>query len=543
MFGSGKKGFFSPFSEVAVWAALLCLTLNAFGATGDEGLRADLPPGGELRIENGQGGVSVEVWGEKYVSVAAKIEGAPPARSPVVIERTERLLSVGVLRDVTMGSPARVDLTLRIPDRARAQVITTGGAINIHGAPAVLSALTVSGDIRAEFTRSSGVTLRAQTSRGAITSAFAGTAPVVSEGTHVFKIGDGGRLMTLRSGSGRIMLVPSGAPGDGASTEEARRPPTLIGTPKNGPGAGVPASASTGPQEVDESEVIRVDTELVTTSVSVVDRSTSRGLAGLTQSDFKLYEDGVEQQVAHFDSSAAPFNLFLLIDLSGSTREVVNLIRGAALRFVDAARPSDRIAVITFADTPVIVSRLTNDRDALHRRINAIEQPHGSTKLYDSLAFTMGRVLKDSGDSRRNAIVLMSDGLDSSLPNAGGEGSKLSYKELLGRVREFDGVLYTLWLNTEYESLSPLDVQPETFDAAHDRMKELAEAGGGMFYEVEELQDLAGAYERVVADLGTVYSLTYRPTNKLRDGKWRTIRVAVARPNAVARGKRGYYAN
>ncbi len=543
MFGLGKKGFFSTFSDVAVWAALLCLTLNAFGATGDEGLRADLPPGGELRIENGQGGVSVEVWGEKYVSVAAKIEGATPSRSPVVIERTERLLSVGVLRDVTMGSPGRVDLTLHIPERARAQVITTGGAIDIHGAPAVLAALTVSGDIRAEFTQSSGVTLRAQTSRGAITSAFAGTAPVVSEGTHVFKIGDGGRLMTLRSESGRIMLVPSGAPGGGASTEETRRPPTLIGTPKNGPGAGVPASASTGPQEVDESDVIRVDTELVTTSVSVVDRGTNRGLAGLTQSDFKLYEDGVEQQVAHFDSSAAPFNLFLLIDLSGSTREVVNLIRGAALRFVDAARPSDRIAVITFAGTPVLVSRLTNDRDALHRRINAIEQPHGSTKLYDSLAFTMGRVLKDSGDSRRNAIVLMSDGLDSSLPNAGGEGSKLSYKELLGRVREFDGVLYTLWLNTEYESLSPLDVQPETFDAAYDRMKELAEAGGGMFYEVEELQDLAGAYERVVADLGTVYSLTYRPANKLRDGKWRTIRVAVARPNAVARGKRGYNAN
>ena len=114
---------------------------------------------------------------------------------------------------------------------------------------------------------------------------------------------------------------------------------------------------------------------------------------------------------------------------------------------------------------------------------------------------------------------------------------------MLSQVREFDGVLYTLWLDTTYEPLSDLDIQDETFDLAYDRMKEVAEAGGGVFYEVEKLEDLADAYERVVADLGTVYSLSYRPTNKGRDGKWRAIRVAVARPNAVARGKRGYYAN
>jgi hypothetical protein len=74
-------------------------------------------------------------------------------------------------------------------------------------------------------------------------------------------------------------------------------------------------------------------------------------------------------------------------------------------------------------------------------------------------------------------------------------------------------------------------------------MKEMADTGGGVFYEVERLDDLAGAYERVVADLGTVYSLAYRPSNKTRNGKWRTIKVDVARPSAVARGKRGYYAN
>jgi VWFA-related protein len=131
------------------------------------------------------------------------------------------------------------------------------------------------------------------------------------------------------------------------------------------------------------------------------------------------------------------------------------------------------------------------------------------------------------------------------MPNVTGEGSVLDYNEIVRRVREFDGVLYTLWIDTEteYSSLSPLDVQPETFDLAHDQLEQLADAGGGLFYEVEKLEDLADAYERVVADLGTVYSLSYRPTNRVRDGKWRAIRVSVARPNAVARGKRGYYAN
>src|SRR4029078_648308 len=114
---------------------------------------------------------------------------------------------------------------------------------------------------------------------------------------------------------------------------------------------------------------------------------------------------------------------------------------------------------------------------------------------------------------------------------------------MIRRAKEFDGVLYSIWTDTQfYEPLSPLDIQQETFDLAHDQMKELADAGGGAFYECEKLQDLAGAYHGVVADLGTLYPLAYRPTNKIRDGAWRAIRVTVTRTNTIARGKRGYFA-
>ena len=319
-------------------------------------------------------------------------------------------------------------------------------------------------------------------------------------------------------------------------------PPKLIGVENAKPPAGTPGEKAEN-VEISEGDVIRVDSQLVTLNVSVIDRSTSRGLAGLVQSDFQLFEDGQEQRIVQFDSSSAPFDLVLLIDLSGSTKEVVKLIRAAALRFVNAARPADRIAVITFAGSSSIVSGLTADRDLLRQRIETIDTARGDTKLYDAINFTMSQIKKDANNARRAAIVVMSDGLDGTIPGISGQvGSQNSYQETLRNVQEFDGVLYTLWLNTEYEAMSPLDTQPEAFDMGHDRMKEMAETGGGVFYPVERLNDLAGAYEQVVADLGTVYSLAYRPSNSARDGHWRAIRIGISRSNAVARGKRGYYA-
>lgn len=343
---------------------------------------------------------------------------------------------------------------------------------------------------------------------------------------------------------GEIKIAEPAKQAEPEQPAEPAKQPQLIGVDNTKRPAGTPATESDN-AEISEGDVIRVDSQLVTLNISVIDRSTNRGLMGLGQSDFRLTEDGQEQRILQFESASAPFDMVLLIDLSGSTREVVKLIRAAALRFVQAARPNDRIAVITFAGAPTIVSELTADRELLRQRIETIDTARGDTKLYDATNFAMNEVLKQSKNSRRTAIVLMSDGLDGTIPGISGQqGSvKYSYPETLRNIQEFDGVLYTLWLNTEYEAMSPLDTQPEAFDMGHDRMKEMADAGGGIFYQVERLADLAGAYEQVVADLGTVYSLAYRPTNNARDGRWHGIHISVNRPNAVPRGKRGYYAN
>jgi VWFA-related protein len=540
--------FLSPVLIVAL-LILLSAPQSAFSSAADEGVRADLPLGGELSIVNPRGSVHVEVWDEQHVSVAATVTGEKLKRSPVSIKRTEQLLTISVSpREV--GLLTRVNLTVRIPERSVAAIVSETGGVTIHGLPAGLTIESAYGDIRAEFPASGDADIEAESPGKEIVSTLPDGA---LNGGKVFqaRLGAGGKRVRLVAKRGRIALASYGTPKEAPSlavtppSTSTSRTPVLIGADKNRTGAGTPSTPLNGPEEIDEGDIVRVDTELVTLSVSVIDRGTNRGLKGLTENDFKLFEDGAPQQIANFESSSAPFNLVLLIDLSLSTQDKIGLIRDAALKFVAAARPADRIGIVTFTHEPVIVSRLTSDRAILRERINAIEKPKGSTNVYDSVAFVMDEVFKDVKDSRRNAIVLMSDGLDSTMENVPGPGSTIPYEDLLSRLREFDGALYSMWLNveTEYSSLSPLDIQPETYDLAHDQMEKFAEAGGGLFYEVDKLEDLADAYERVVADLGTVYSLSYRPTNKLRDGKWRAIHLTVARPNAVARGKRGYYAN
>jgi len=479
------------FSKVhkAILGLIFLAAFSPATAHADDEIRIDFPAGGQLKVRNDFGDITAEIWKNNHIAVSAVIGGDGSARftrSPILIDNRGSLVTISVVRR-PIDPAVPIHLKIKVPNDA---------------------------DITAR----------------------SGQGTKSSE----LHVGNGGRKIDIQTQTGEIFLVNA----IGVEfTVPTPKQPELAGTNNSKSAAGTPAEAVTN-DEITEGDVIRVDSQLVTLNISVIDRGTNRGLLGLGQSDFKLFEDGQEQRIVQFESSSAPFDLMLLIDLSGSTREVVKLIRAAAIRFVEAARPADRIGVITFAGEPALVSSFTADRQLLRQRIETIDTARGDTKLYDAANFAMEEVLKESKKLRRSAIVLMSDGLDGTIPGVSGQqGSRQTYPETLRNIQEFDGVLYTLWLNTEYEAMSPLDTQPEAFDAGHDRMKEMAGAGGGVFYEVERLTDLAGAYEQVVADLGTMYSLAYRPSNSTRDGRWRAIRIGVNRANAVPRGKRGYYAN
>src|SRR4030095_15609752 len=120
------------------------------------------------------------------------------------------------------------------------------------------------------------------------------------------------------------------------------------------------------------------------------------------------------------------------------------------------------IAIITFAAKPLVISPLTLDREALRRSVETIDTLRGDTKLYDATDFTLNEVISTGGSNRRSALVMMSDGLDGGIPgvnssNVPEAGSRLEYRELLNKLTEFDGVVYSLWLNTYYEALNPQD--------------------------------------------------------------------------------------
>jgi VWFA-related protein len=556
-------------------AALLGVSLTLSPATfarqdADEGaagfVNLALPASGEVLVENRRGGVSVEVWDGEQVGLAATVgpgaaapkaakplprragrskKSAPGSRLPVNVENGSSL-KITVER-ATVPSAPRVDLRLRVPASARLKVYTSDGEVSVRGLPSALVAQTLSGDLRVALPVASGATITAQSLNGSV---HVGRG-VESESSDArvlrgkFQTGSGGAAVNLFSGRGRISLDTL-ARGAASFTSARNTSPRVRETQDNGPVKSAPARPTPveTPQEVDEDEVVRVESDLVTLNVSVVERASGRGLQGLAASDFRVYEDRVEQTVEHFEAAEAPFDLLLLLDLSGSTARVTDTIRAAARRFGAVTRPQDRIGVIAFSGTAVVVSPLTSDRTRLNASLDRLAPPGGDTRLHDSLTYALDFLERAADPARRRALIVMSDGLDSTLPNVTGVGSTTSYEEIRSRVQEFDGVVYSVWTNTEfYEAFSPLDIQPETYDLAHDRMKELAEAGGGLFYEVEKLEDLAGAYERVVADLGTVYSLSYSPTNKRRDGAWRAIHIRLPRrPDAVARGRRGYFA-
>ncbi len=295
-------------------------------------------------------------------------------------------------------------------------------------------------------------------------------------------------------------------------------------------------------QTAEAGETIRVDADLVDLNVIVFNRDPQRPVGQLEQKDFVILENGVPQEITYFAAASTPFDLVLLLDLSGSTADKLNLVRRSARRFVEAARPADRIGIVTFTDETRLVSPLTSDRAELLKRIKKMERPEGGTNFWDALRYVLETVVSPSA-SRRSAVVVMTDGVDNALPDVTGDGSTTSFDELLEVVRRSESIVLPVYLDTEREMVRLLRATETSYLMARQQLSQLAAESGSTVYQARTLEDLKGVYEQVINDLGTVYSLGYRPTNRERDGKWRSVAVRLAtRPDLAARTKRGYYA-
>jgi VWFA-related protein len=296
------------------------------------------------------------------------------------------------------------------------------------------------------------------------------------------------------------------------------------------------------PTLVDEGDIIRVDTNLVSLNVSVFSNKLKSFDGMLEKNDFKVLENGREESIAYFATTDVPFDLVLLIDLSGSTVDKRDLIRKSTLRFIAAARPADRLAIVTFADSTEVVCPLTADRAKLTEGANQI-QGFGGTRLWDALKFTLDQVVGPRTLERRRAIVLMSDGVDNAL-GGGTSGSEISFADLLEAVRKSDELIIPIYLDTESDHEYMSSFGQRIYENARKTLALLAQESGGLYYQARKIEDLNGVYDQVINDLGKVYSLGYKPTNEKRDGAWRRVEIQLtSRPDLTARSRPGYYAN
>jgi VWFA-related protein len=289
-------------------------------------------------------------------------------------------------------------------------------------------------------------------------------------------------------------------------------------------------------------ETIRVESDLVDLKVSVVSLNPQNPSPDLQQKDFLVLEDGTPQDISFFAAADAPFDLVLLLDLSGSTKDKLKLIRKSARRFVDATRPMDRLSVVTFTDMAQVICPLTHDRRLLRESIGDIEDPVGGTKFWDSVRYLLAMLNASKHSLRRTAVVVMTDGVDNALPDVLGPGSQTSFEELLRIVRAEETIVFPIYLDTEKQELRRHSTSRIAYAIARDQLAQLAEASGSRLYRANELKDLDDVYKQVIGDLGRIYSIGYRPSNTSRDGKWRSVSVQIQdRRDVMARTKQGYY--
>ncbi|MDX6611120.1 MAG: Ca-activated chloride channel [Blastocatellia bacterium] len=279
--------------------------------------------------------------------------------------------------------------------------------------------------------------------------------------------------------------------------------------------------------------VTAVAPQLMRLNASVTDRN-GRAIGGLQASDFSVYEEGTERQVTNVTPSREPFNLVLLLDVSGSVEERMDFIRKAARDFLRTASPQDRISIISFRDDIQLISEFSTDRALLSKKLDEIDAG-GATALYDALGYVLADTLKPlRGD--RTAVVVLSDGDDNK--------SFIPFPAILEATVESGALIYPLYVPSGLIPESSVANPSTTTDPLRSRYltittraaeeaKKLAETSGGVYYPISRLEDLQRAYDDVVLQLRTAYTITYATAD---DGKsHRRIRVRVNRDGAAVR--------
>lgn len=255
--------------------------------------------------------------------------------------------------------------------------------------------------------------------------------------------------------------------------------------------------------------------DVVSVSPIVTDRS-GRAVLGLTAKDFRVFDDGAPRRIETFDSGESPLAAVLVLDVSNSMMLKVDEARRAAHAFVDAVKPGDDIALLTFNSSVVGWVDFTRERVPLHAAIDATST-EGDTALYDATALALRRLkpLK-----RRKAVVLFTDGEDNR--------SRLSVDQVIEMARASESSIYSVAQGDESKRLKGF-------------LDRLADQTGGRSYFIASMRKLSDVFARILGELKSQYFLTFTPPAGRRPRTWHTIQVRVQRPDVVVRARKQYF--
>jgi Ca-activated chloride channel family protein len=274
----------------------------------------------------------------------------------------------------------------------------------------------------------------------------------------------------------------------------------------------------------------RAGVDVVSMNVTVTDGS-ARYVTDLKAEDFSVFEDGVKQDVTLFSRTNLPIALAILLDTSASMETRLSVAQEAAVGFAKRLRPQDLAEIVSFDSRVVVVQPFTNNLGELEQAIRKTS-PGGSTSLHNAVYIALKdlkkAVAKSADDVRRQAIIVLSDGEDTS--------SLLPFEEVLDLAKRSETAIYTIGLKVDEGS------NARGFKEADFVMRQFAQETGGRAFFPTQISELANIYGQISDELSSQYTVGYTSRNQRWDGAWRRIVVRVDKPNTIARTKQGYFA-
>jgi Ca-activated chloride channel family protein len=303
---------------------------------------------------------------------------------------------------------------------------------------------------------------------------------------------------------------------------------------------------------------IHVQVDMVSLPV-VVTANDGSHIKDLKKEDFQLFENGIPQEIAAFDSVEAPISVALTLDTSGSTEFQLSRIKNDAMRFINLLRPDDSIAVVSFADEVTLIEPFSlyhkKNPDVLRKL-----KPGSMSAVYEAVWLSLEQVLKL--EFGRKALVLLSDGVDN-------RSESVTWQETLDLAKKTEATIYCIYFNTEKDrgKSLPRGIDPmmsrlsqsllanqwpripmprpggshPEYTAGKEYLMDLARLSGGLFVDASKAENIGSAFRKIAEELWNQYSIGYYPKNLKHDKKFREVTIKINRPGLTVRSKPGYY--